>query len=146
MIILTFEELLTFLYLVSPCSKLQLLLVCASLSVFYLTNHAVTFAVCFGSSSIRTVKCCLISFAMYNLAFILIVLSAATSSINTSDPVPLGAIHGHAITFPAPCLTDNAVWFRSWVFLSFILLSSHLVQVNLGFIWPERFAELCRPF
>ena len=46
--------------------------------------------------------------------FILLLLSAVTSSINTREPVPLAAIHAHAITQPPPCFTDEVVCFGSW--------------------------------
>ena len=46
--------------------------------------------------------------------FILLLLSAVTSSINTREPVPLAAIHAHTITLPPPCFTDEVVWFGSW--------------------------------
>ncbi len=41
-------------------------------------------------------------------------LSAVTSSINTRKPVPLAAIHAHAMTLPPPCFTDEVVCLGSW--------------------------------
>ncbi len=41
-------------------------------------------------------------------------LSAVTSSINTREPVPLAAIHAHAMTLPPPCFTDEVVCLGSW--------------------------------
>lgn len=35
---------------------------------------------------------------------------AVASSINMSEPVPLAAIHAHAMTLPAPYLTDDVLW------------------------------------
>ncbi len=46
--------------------------------------------------------------------FILLLLSAVTSSINTREPVPLAAIHAHAMTLPPPCFTDEVVCLGSW--------------------------------
>ena len=43
--------------------------------------------------------------------FILLLLSAVTS-INTREPVPLAAIHAHAMTLPPPRFTDEVVCFR----------------------------------
>ena len=37
-----------------------------------------------------------------------------SSSINTREAVPLAAIHGHAMTLPPPCFTDEVVCFGSW--------------------------------
>ena len=46
--------------------------------------------------------------------FILLLLSAVTSSVNTREPVPLAAIHAHAMTLPPPCFTDEVVCFGWW--------------------------------
>ncbi len=46
--------------------------------------------------------------------FILLLLSAVTSSINTREPVTLAAIHAHAMTLPPPCFTDEVVCLGSW--------------------------------
>ena len=43
------------------------------------------------------------------LELLLLILSAATSSINTSKPVQLAAIHTHAITMSPSCLTHDEV-------------------------------------
>lgn len=43
---------------------------------------------------------------LYTSEFILRLLSAVTSVINTSRPVPLAAMHALAITLLSPCLTD----------------------------------------
>ncbi|MCJ8747489.1 hypothetical protein PDJAM_G00154070 [Pangasius djambal] len=37
------------------------------------------------------------------------IVPAVTSSVNTSEPVPLAAIHAHAITLPPPCLTHDVL-------------------------------------
>lgn len=69
-------------------------------------------SLCFGSLSICAVKLCLISFAAFSriraeriasYELILLFLSAVTASINTSDTVPLAAIHAYTITQPSPC-------------------------------------------
>ncbi len=59
------------------------------------------------------------SIALKTSEFILLLLSAVTSLINTCEPVPLGAIHVHAITLPPPCLTLDVVCFGSWAVLFF---------------------------
>ena len=98
---------------------------CITFHFFALKNYLVTFAVCFGSLSICTVKCRPMSSEAfgwiwaYNIArntseFILLLLSAVTSSINTREPVPLAAIHAHAMTLPPLCFTDEVVCFGSW--------------------------------
>ncbi len=67
------------------------------------------FCCMFGSSSICTMKCRPINFAafgwiwansisLYTSAFFRLLLSSVTSSINTSNPVPLEAMHACAIT------------------------------------------------
>ncbi len=76
---------------------------------FTFKNSWVAFAVCFGSSSICTMKCRPINFAafgwiwansisLYTSESIRLLLSSVTSSINTSNPVPLEALHAHAFT------------------------------------------------
>ena len=98
---------------------------CITFNLFALKSSLVAFAVCFGSLSICTVKRRPMSSEAFgwiwadNIArntseFILLLLSAATSSINTREPVPLAAIHAHAMTLPPPCFTDEAVCFGSW--------------------------------
>ena len=93
---------------------------CITFHFFALKNSLVAFAVCFGSLSICTVKRRPISSEAFgwiwadNIArstseFILLLLSAITSSINTREPVPLAAIHAHAMTLPPPCFTDEVV-------------------------------------
>lgn len=54
------------------------------------------------------------SMALYTSEFMLPLLLAGTTSINTSYPVPLAALHAHTITLPPTCLTDSVVCFRSW--------------------------------
>ncbi len=98
-----------------------------------LQNSLVAFAVCFGSLSICTVKRRPMSSEAFgwiwadNIArntseFILLLLSAVTSSINTREPVPLAAIHAHAMTLPPPCYTDEVVYLGSWAVPSFSIL------------------------
>ncbi len=76
---------------------------------FTFKNSWVAFAVCFGSSSICTMKRRPINFApfdwiwaenisLYTSEFFRLLLSSVTSSINTSNPVPLEGMHAHAIT------------------------------------------------
>lgn len=64
------------------------------------------------------------SMALYTSEFMLPLLSAGTTSINTSFPVPLAALHAHTITLPPTCLRDN------------VYASDHerFLSVNLGFI------------
>ena len=47
-------------------------------------------------------------------------LLSSVWSINTSDPVPLEAIHAHAITLPPLCFTDDGVCFGSWAIPSLL--------------------------
>ncbi len=93
---------------------------CITVHFFPFKNSLVAFAVCFGSLSICTVKHRPMSSEAFgwiwadNIArntseFILLLLSAVTSSINTREPVPLAAIHAHAMTLPPPCFTDEVV-------------------------------------
>ena len=63
--------------------------------------------------------------------FILLLLSAVTSSINTREPVPLAAIHAHAMILPPPCFTDEVVCFGSWA-VPFLL---HTVLFPSGTSW-----------
>ncbi len=98
---------------------------CITVHFFSFKNSLVAFAVCFGSLSICTVKRHPMSSEAFgwiwadNIArntseFILLLLSAVTSSINTREPVPLAAIHAHAMTLPPPCFTDEVVCLGSW--------------------------------
>ncbi len=66
--------------------------------------------------------------------FILLLLSAVTSSINTREPVPLAAIHAHAMT-----LHTMLHWWGGMLRImssSFPSLPITLVQVDLGLICP----------
>lgn len=70
------------------------------------------FAVCYGSLSIWTVKHRFVAFGWIwaeSIAlhgdFILHIMSAVTSSINPSQPVPLALIHAYGIRLLPPCLT-----------------------------------------
>ncbi len=147
---------------------------CITVHFFPFKNSLVAFAVCFGSLSICTVKRRPMSSEAFgwiwadNIArntseFILLLLSAVTSSINTREPVPLAAIHAHAMTLPPPCFTDEVVCLGSWavtfllhtllfpsLWYKLILVSSvhrMLFQNCEGFldvvwqtlIWPSRF-------
>ncbi len=98
---------------------------CITVHFFPFKNSLVAFAVCFGSLSICTVKRRPMSSEAFgwiwadNIArntseFILLHLSAVTSSINTREPIPLAAIHAHAMTLPPPCFTDEVVCLGSW--------------------------------
>ncbi len=82
---------------------------CITVHFFPFKNSLVAFAVCFGSLSICTEKRRPMSSEAFgwiwadNIArntseFILLLLSAVTSSINTREPVPLAATHAHATT------------------------------------------------
>ncbi len=104
---------------------------CITVHFFPFKNSLVAFAVCFGSLSICTVKRRPMSSEAFgwiwadNIArntseFILLLLSAVTSSINTREPVPLAAIHAHAMTLPPPCFTDEVVCLGSWA-VTFLL-------------------------
>ncbi len=108
---------------------------CITVHFFPFKNSLVAFAVCFGSLSICTVKRRPMSSEAFgwiwadNIArntseFILLLLSAVTSSINTREPVPLAAIHAHAMTLPPPCFTDEVVCLGLWAvpFLLYTLL------------------------
>lgn len=103
------------------------------LHCFTLRSSWVVFAVCFGLLSICTVKHHIISsaasvwlwadsIALYTSEFILLRPSAVTSSMKTSEPVQLTALHAHdaTITLPPPCLTDEVLCFGSWA-LPFLL-------------------------
>ncbi len=123
---------------------------CITVHFFPFKNSLVAFAVCFGSLSICTVKRRPMSSEAFgwiwanNIArntseFILLLLSAVTSSINTREPVPLAAIHAHAMTLPPPCFTDEGGMLRimSSSFPSpYSSLPITLVQVDLGLICP----------
>lgn len=54
------------------------------------------------------------------LNVLLLLLSAVTSSVSTTDPVALTAIHTHAIILPPSWFTDNVICFGSWA-LSLLL-------------------------
>ncbi len=80
---------------------------CRIFHFFAFKNSWVAFAVCFGSSSICTMKRRPINFAafgwiwaasisLYTSEFFHLLLSSVTSSINTSNPEPLEAMHAHA--------------------------------------------------
>ena len=120
---------------------------CITFHFFALKNYLVAFAVCFGSLSIYTVKRCPVSSEAFdwiwadNIAqntseFILLLLSAVTSSINTREPVPLAAIHAHAMTLPPPCFADEVVCFGSWavLFLLHTLLFPSFWLIKLIFV------------
>ncbi len=47
--------------------------------------------------------------SLYTSEFIRLLLSSVTLSLNTSNPVPLEAMHAHDLT--APCFTDDTVCF-----------------------------------
>ena len=104
---------------------------CRIFHFFALKNSWVAYAVCFGSLSICIVKRHPINFAEFvwiwadrislnTSEFIRLLLSSVTSSINTSDPVPLEARHAHVITLPPPFFTDDVVSVGSWAVPSLI--------------------------
>ncbi len=109
---------------------------CRILNFFTFKNSRVAFTVCFGSpSSICTMKHRPIqpfgwiwaeSIPLYTSEWIRLLLSSVTSSPNTSNPVPLEAMHTHAIT-ALPGFTDDVVCFGSWavpsLFHTFFFLS-----------------------
>lgn len=68
------------------------------------------------------------STALCTLQFIVLLLSAVTSSLNIADTVPLAAIHACAITLPPPCLTDDVICF--WL--------SAVSPVLHSFLFPSR--------
>ncbi len=93
---------------------------CRIFHFFTFKNSWVVFSVCFGSLYTRTMKCHAINFdaigwiwadsiSLYTSEFIRLLLSSVTSSLNTSNPVPLEAMH----TTP-PCFTNYVVCFGSW--------------------------------
>ncbi len=146
---------------------------CITVHFFPFKNSLVAFAVCFGSLSICTVKRCPMSseafgwiladiIARNTSEFILLLLSAVTSSINTREPVPLAAIHAHAMTLPPPCFTDEVLCLGSWavpfllhtllfpsLWFKLILVSSvhrmlfqnceGFFRCRLALIWPSCF-------
>lgn len=65
--------------------------------IIYLQYKVVPYQFC-------SIRLSLSSRARYTSEFILLLLSAARSSVNTSDFVPLAAIHPHAITQSDRCL------------------------------------------
>lgn len=112
-------------------------------------NSWVPFADCFGSFSICTLKCWPIIFAGFawiwaalnTSQFKLLLLSAVTSSVSTSGPVPLAAIHAHAITLPLECLTVcGMLWIMSCSFSSI-----PIVLVQVWFLSRGCFSEPGRP-
>ena len=99
------------------------------------SGQVIDLAICFGSLSICTVKRRPMNSEAFgwiwadNIVrntseFILLLLSAVTSSINTREPVPLAAIHAHAMTLSPPCFTEEVVCFGSWAVP--FLLHTHL--------------------
>lgn len=91
------------------------------------------------------------STALYTSEFMLLLLSAVASSLNTSDPVPLATIHAHVIH------SASSTMFGRWCGMlqtmncfsssQYFSISIILVQVNLGFICSKRvFKALCRLF
>ncbi len=129
---------------------------CITVHFFPFKNSLVAFAVCFVSLFICTVKRRPMSSEAFgwiwadNIArntseFILLLLSAVTSSINTREPVPLAAIHAHAVTLPPSCFTDEVVCLGSWAVP--FLLHNLLFPVDLGLICPwDVVPELWRLF
>ncbi len=82
---------------------------CRIFNFFIFKNSWVAFAVCCGSLSTCTMKRRPINFAafgwiwaeiisLYTSEFFRLLVSSVTSSINTSNPAPLEAMHAHAIT------------------------------------------------
>ncbi len=95
---------------------------CITVHFFPFKNSLVAFAVCFGSSSICTVKRRPMSSEAFgwiwadNIArntseFILLLLSVVTSSINTREQFHW---QPHMPTLPPPCFTDEVVCLGSW--------------------------------
>lgn len=70
--------------------------------------------------------------------FILLLLSAVTSSVNTRDLAPMTA---NAVMLPPQCLTDDvyAPDHELFLFFSTLCLAIILVQAKLGFICPKHF-------
>ena len=51
------------------------------------------------------------SIVLYTSEFILLLRSAVTLSINTSELVPLATVHAHTITLPRPCFRNEmSLW------------------------------------
>ena len=79
--------------------------------------------------------------------FILLLLSAVTSSLNTREPVPVAAIHVHAMTLPPPCFTDEVVCFGSWavpLLLLTLLLPSLWYKLILVLSVHSMFCQNCK--
>lgn len=56
------------------------------------------------------------------LEFIFLLLSAMTSSINTSELLPLAAAQAHTMALLLPCLTHEGVCVRSWASWKLVLI------------------------
>ncbi len=121
---------------------------CRIFHFFTFKNSWVVFAVCFASLYTRTMKRHAINFdaidwiwadsiSLYTSEFIRLLLSSVTSSLNTSNPVPLEAMH----TTP-PCFTNYVVCFGSWAVPSLLqtfFLPVILQQVDLNFKPPKNY-------
>ncbi len=89
---------------------------------------------------------------LYTSEFFWLLLSSVTSSLNTSNPVPLEAMHAHAITLLHHVSQMILCAFDHELFQSFsvLFLSVILVQVDLNFscpknAFPDVFGSLIRP-
>ncbi len=123
---------------------------CRIFKFFTFKNSWVAFAVCFGSSSICTMKHHPINFApfywiwaesisLYTSEFIRLLLSSVTSSLNTRNPVPLEAMHAHAITLLHHV---SQMMLYAWIMSCskpspYFFLPVILEQVDLNFSCPK---------
>ncbi len=114
---------------------------------FTFKNSWVAFAVCFGSLSICTMKHRPINFApfgwiwadsisLYTSEFFRLLLSSFTSSINTSNPVPLEAMHAHAITLLHH--VSQMMNVNSWMY-QYICMYVEIVYINcVECVWGDK--------
>ncbi len=131
---------------------------CRIIHFFTFKNSWVASAVCFGSSLICTMKRRPINFAafgwmwaesisLYTWEFFQLLLSSVTSSLNTSNPVPLEAMHAHAITLlhhvsqMMLCALDHELFqaFFRLIFISECFSRSGLAFLDVfwqSLIWP----------
>ncbi len=116
---------------------------CRIFHFFTFKNSRVAFAVCLGHRPV-VLKRHPINFAafgwiwadsisLYTSEFIQLLLSSVTSSINTSNPVPLEAMHSHAITLLHH--VSQMMLYALELFKAFSILFSS--QVDLNFSHPK---------
>ncbi len=100
---------------------------CWTFHFYTFKNSWVASAVCFGSypSVLSTVQSTSAFGWMWvqsisiNPSVFWLLLSSVTSTVNANDPVPLEAMHAHAITLPQPCFIHPKNFFFSITSLAF---------------------------